>query len=288
MQQSRPKFMTQAVCSSNVHGQVYYSCTCGTVYRVEGDCFNVPSTKASRDFAFKNWHSLHSVALAEQPRARTIACMHACMRKENLQPNWLFSTRPGKWHLMASEGHAILHFTLRIKAPRNTHHQQARLPSVGQLFDCCWYVLVYQQLVQHIISFHSATQFRRILPPFFVYHHKTGFAFCTLAFQLEPLSVLLPDLLPNFLISIMVPELASFSALDLSNLVAAMWPVIFSPQRNKQTRQQLRSTRSGHLPCVILHQGTADQNAEARTQGVRAHTVPRLCAVRRQHIFVVC
>ena len=62
----------------------------------------------------------------------------------------------------------------------------------------------------------------------------------------------------------------------------------------KQANQEhLRWTRSGRRLCVILRHGiadhgTADQNAETRQRGALAHTVPRLCAVRRQHILVIC
>ncbi len=181
---------------------------------------------------------------------------------------------------MASEGHAILHFTLRIKAPRNTHHQQARLPSVGQLFDCCW----YQQPVQHFISFHSATQFRRILPPFFVYHHKTGFAFCTLAFQLKSLSVLLPDLLPNFLISIMVPELASdFCTRLVEPRRCDLAGDLF--RTTKQTNQATAAVDEVRAPS-LRHLAPGHSRSECRGTDARCprtHRSSSLCGAEATH-----
>ena len=140
------------------------------MYRAEGDCFNVPSTKACRDSAVRHSHSLHSVAIAllEQPAAGTFACMH--MRKTHIRSQILYhpsDQQNGIWWTCSSTFHAA-----GVQGPQE-HTSSASLCAKCGALVC----LLLIQCLQACIAPPNA---RQISPLILVYHKKQAVIFAPL------------------------------------------------------------------------------------------------------------
>ena len=144
-------------------------------------------------------------------------------------------------------------------------------------------------------SLYSATQCPPNLTTNPCLPQKTGCHFCTPAFYLAEcwLSVFAARLLPRFLVFRILPELTSnFCALQQRRVEPRRCDLggdtFHITKQANQITSVVDEVRASSLRHLAPRHSRPHQNAETRQRGAHAHTFPRLCAVRRQHILVVC
>lgn len=109
----------------------------------------------------------------------------------------------------------------------------------------------------------------------------TTFAFWPRAFHLAPLNDL-PARLAAQIPCFQNPQLtADFCALQHRPVEPRRCDMSGDDfHKTKQADQSLRRARSGHLPCVILRHGRADQERDTTARSLRTHRSSALCGAK--------
>ena len=161
-------------------------------------------------------------------------------------------------------------------------HQQACLPGVAPWASC----LMVAGPTFGSRSFHSATQFPPNLTTTPCLPRQNRRCFLT-----PYISSCTAEWFCCQIHCFRIPsELTSeFCALQqgLSNLVAATWAKM-RLHTTKQAKQSTAALDEVRAPSLCHLAPRLSRSGETRPQGACALTVPRLCAVQRQHRLVIC